>query len=256
MHADKAASLYRSGKALYDHLSSGGRIRRRLPSAVQRDAEPLLVSCTVDGRAPTDAADVEAVLVMLRARLATAELVQRWSHVGVRAATDDEPLPAVLSDLPISRMILSDSSRWERLGDDVSTACSATTASGSPSCRGPVAGTCSPGPSMRPGSCSMPDVAWRLSIRSRHGCHLPHPTIRQNCASCARPSAIGTPAVTSTRSLACALPPMSSASSSAATNCRPSSTTITHISRTSSPPLRPAPNGTADSLHGRRPGTG
>ena len=51
MHADEAASLYRSGKALYDHLSSGGRIRRRLPSAVQRDAEPLLVSCTVDGRA-------------------------------------------------------------------------------------------------------------------------------------------------------------------------------------------------------------
>ena len=103
MHADEAASLYRSGKALYDHLSSGGRIRRRFPSAVQRDAEPLLVSCTVDGRAPADAADVEAVLVMLRARLATAELVQRWSHVGVRAATDDEPLPAVLSQTCRSR---------------------------------------------------------------------------------------------------------------------------------------------------------
>jgi very-short-patch-repair endonuclease len=114
MEADEAASLYRAGKALYDYLSSGGRIRRRFPSAAQRDAEPLLVSCTVDGRAPADAADVEAVLVMLRARLATAELVQRWSHVGVRAATADEPLLAVLSRLAD---LANDLARLQQVGE-------------------------------------------------------------------------------------------------------------------------------------------
>jgi len=114
MHGDEAARLYRTGVALYDHLSGGGRIRRRFPSAVQRDAEPLLVSCTVDGRAPADAADVEAVLVMLRARLATTELVQRWSHVGVHAAKDDEPLPAILSRLAD---LANDLARLQQVGE-------------------------------------------------------------------------------------------------------------------------------------------
>lgn len=96
---DEAARLNSAGTALYEHLSSGGHIRRRFVPAVQREAAPLLDNCTVDGRAPADAAELEVVLVMLRARLTTAELVQRWSHVGVRAAVDGQPIPAVLSTL-------------------------------------------------------------------------------------------------------------------------------------------------------------
>ena len=203
MQADEAASLYRSGKALYDHLSNGRRMRRRFPSATQRDAEPLLVRCTVDGRAPADVADVEAVLVMLRARLATAELVQRWSHVGVRAATEDEPLLAILSRLAdlandlarlqqvgearnaIDRLLsdygirlaeLSQPSGWDMLTRAVYAAQELLNA--------------------RRGLAALDQIQTRLPPTA--------PDNPQNCASSARPPAIGTPAGTSTRSLACA----------------------------------------------------
>ena len=113
LDADGVASLYRMGKSLQEHLASGGRLRRRFPSAAQREAEALLVSCTVDGRAPADAADLDAVLVELRARLATGELAQRWSHVGVAAARDGEPLQVILSRLAD---LASDLSRIQQVG--------------------------------------------------------------------------------------------------------------------------------------------
>jgi very-short-patch-repair endonuclease len=114
MSLDEAARLSHAGTALHEHLSSGGSIRRRFVPAIQREAAPLLDRCTVDGRAPYDAADLGAVLMMLRARLATAELVQRWSHVGVLAAVGDEPIPAILSRLVD---LANDLAKLKQVGD-------------------------------------------------------------------------------------------------------------------------------------------
>ncbi|MFF0522347.1 AAA domain-containing protein [Actinomadura nitritigenes] len=61
-----------------DHLAGGGRIKRLLPHAIQRDAQPILDRCTVDGQPPHTVPAVQIVLARLRAHAALTTLTARW----------------------------------------------------------------------------------------------------------------------------------------------------------------------------------
>ncbi|MFC1443128.1 AAA domain-containing protein [Streptacidiphilus sp. N1-10] len=79
----EAAAMVASGRALRAHWQQGGTFRTRMAPRVQKTARPLLEACTVDGRAPHDLDDLEAVLVHLEAQTALAALALRWAHVEV-----------------------------------------------------------------------------------------------------------------------------------------------------------------------------
>ncbi|MFD1045527.1 AAA domain-containing protein, partial [Kibdelosporangium lantanae] len=88
-----------AGRALYEHLSTGGKIQRRfLPkTSVEKGAEDLLAQVRVDGRPPVAAAQLAAALERLEAEVAAAQLVEKWADTGVRVGGDR--LTAILSQL-------------------------------------------------------------------------------------------------------------------------------------------------------------
>ncbi|GAA2620246.1 AAA domain-containing protein [Streptomyces axinellae] len=79
--AQKVARLATVGSALRDHLATGKTLRSRFPSKAQKNARELLDSCTVDGRSPQTAEDLDAVLTHLRAYSALAGAATRWKQV-------------------------------------------------------------------------------------------------------------------------------------------------------------------------------
>ncbi|WP_322768589.1 AAA domain-containing protein, partial [Frankia sp. Cr1] len=93
----QAARLTAAGNALERHVRDGGKVRQRFRKPVQREAEPLLTQCAVDGRSPTTAAEIAAVVLHLRARQAVSQLNRSWVRLGVLAV--DGPLEAALSEL-------------------------------------------------------------------------------------------------------------------------------------------------------------
>ncbi|MGH3789182.1 MAG: AAA domain-containing protein [Pseudonocardiaceae bacterium] len=87
------------GERLHEFLAGGGRLRTRFltKTKMQKQARPLLDACTVDGRTPIDAADVAAVLAVLRAEMTAAVAVHRWAQVEVPVG--DGALPVRLARL-------------------------------------------------------------------------------------------------------------------------------------------------------------
>ncbi|MGW2641275.1 AAA domain-containing protein [Streptomyces sp. NPDC001348] len=79
--AQEAARLTTAGTALRDHLAAGKTLRSRFPGKAQKNARDLLDSCTVDGRSPQTAEDLDAVLTHLRAYSALAGAATRWQQV-------------------------------------------------------------------------------------------------------------------------------------------------------------------------------
>lgn len=87
--AQKASQLVTAGTALRDHLATGKTLRSRFPSKAQKSAGELLESCTVDGRAPQTAEELDAVLVHLRAHATLASTAARWQQVGAAVPLGD-----------------------------------------------------------------------------------------------------------------------------------------------------------------------
>ncbi|WP_258341868.1 AAA domain-containing protein [Saccharopolyspora gregorii] len=84
-----ARGWLRSGQALLEHLRAGGSLRRFLPRAPQKDARELLDVVRVDGRAPRNADELAAVLEVIEAETAAAQLVAKWRQVGVTVHTGE-----------------------------------------------------------------------------------------------------------------------------------------------------------------------
>jgi very-short-patch-repair endonuclease len=95
--SDEAASMIDTGGRLWAHLAKGGKLRQRLPSPLQRAAQPLLTTCTVNGHQPMTAEDVRAIVAYLQAHVTADDLTHRWAEIGV--ADEGGPLLGRLSRL-------------------------------------------------------------------------------------------------------------------------------------------------------------
>ncbi|MEU4159230.1 AAA domain-containing protein [Actinoplanes sp. NPDC026670] len=71
------------GAALRAYLDGGGKLRRVLPSAAQKRAQPLLGLVIVDGQPPATVEQLDAVLDHLRAEDAVTQLAGKWADVRV-----------------------------------------------------------------------------------------------------------------------------------------------------------------------------
>ncbi|MCB5911063.1 AAA domain-containing protein [Streptomyces pinistramenti] len=87
--AQKAGQLMATGTALREHLAEGKSLRSRFPSKAQKNAQELLNSCTVNGRAPQTAEDLDAVMVHLRAHATLAGAATRWQQVSAVVGAGD-----------------------------------------------------------------------------------------------------------------------------------------------------------------------
>lgn len=87
--AQKAARLTNAGVALRDHLAAGKTLRSRFPGKVQKNAQELLDCCSVDGRTPETAEDLDAVLAHLTAQSALAGAATRWQQVNAPVPAGD-----------------------------------------------------------------------------------------------------------------------------------------------------------------------
>ncbi|WP_241777925.1 AAA domain-containing protein [Streptomyces sp. CT34] len=87
--AQKAGQLATAGTALRAHLAKGKTLRPWIPSKAQKNARELLASCTVNGRAPQTAEDLDAVLAHLRAHSALAGAATRWQQVDAAVPPGD-----------------------------------------------------------------------------------------------------------------------------------------------------------------------
>lgn len=85
----KAGQMATVGTVLRDHLAAGKSLRPRFAAKAQKNAQELLGSCTVDGRAPQTAEDLDAVLVHLRAHATLAGAATRWQQVSAVVALGD-----------------------------------------------------------------------------------------------------------------------------------------------------------------------
>ena len=93
----RASGLLNAGRQLRDYRQSGGKIRRVLPTAAQKEAAELLELVRVDGRPPTEIDQLDAVIELLTAEVAAAQLVVKWANVAVRVNTST--LTVTLSEL-------------------------------------------------------------------------------------------------------------------------------------------------------------
>jgi hypothetical protein len=78
----EAASMIEAGGRLWAHLTEGGKLRQRFPLPVQRAAQQLLDSCTVNGHRPATAEDVRAAVAYLQASVAAHELLKSTEVAG------------------------------------------------------------------------------------------------------------------------------------------------------------------------------
>lgn len=86
LSAERADAMLTMGSALREHLALGGKLRARgsfRAAKVQKAAQELLDTCTVNGHSPQTLEDLDAVLAHLHAHSAVATLAQRWAQAGV-----------------------------------------------------------------------------------------------------------------------------------------------------------------------------
>ncbi|MBI1759504.1 MAG: DUF559 domain-containing protein [Actinobacteria bacterium] len=93
-----------AGRALADYLCGGGRLKRRFPSPVQRDAQGFLALVQVNGRSPDVLAHVVAAVERLEAEVAVVQLAAAWADRSVEVPIGR--LPVTLSDLADKAQLL------------------------------------------------------------------------------------------------------------------------------------------------------
>ncbi|MFE4599319.1 AAA domain-containing protein [Kitasatospora indigofera] len=103
--------------ALTDYLAAGHQLRTRFASKAQRDAEELLSTCRVDGKAPASVEDLGAVGAHLQAHAALAAVVARWEQVGVAVA--EAPLEVRLATLRERYRHLAEINEFGRVREQV-----------------------------------------------------------------------------------------------------------------------------------------
>lgn len=99
--------LIAAGKDLEQYLRNGGKLRKLAPKPVQKEANALLRDCRVDGRLPSTADEISAVVAHLAARQCVRQLNERWQSVGVLAAegTTEVALSELLDRVPTLRAV-------------------------------------------------------------------------------------------------------------------------------------------------------
>jgi very-short-patch-repair endonuclease len=102
----RAKALLESGQQLLAHFAQGGRLRKVIKSAVQKQAGELLDMVRVDGRAPTERAQLSAALERLEAEIAAALLVAKWADAQVPVSKAN--LTQILSELDDNGKKLAD----------------------------------------------------------------------------------------------------------------------------------------------------
>lgn len=102
-----------AGAALHEHLRTGGKLRKYGRKPVQRDAQVLLDAARVNGRSPSTAEDLDAVLARLEAEVAVVQLAQKWLDAGVQLQRSGNT-HALLSEL-------ADNAKYLELVDSLGT---------------------------------------------------------------------------------------------------------------------------------------
>ncbi|MFG2890784.1 AAA domain-containing protein [Streptomyces sp. NPDC048248] len=99
--------LIAAGKALEQFLRDGGKLRKLIPKAVQKEAQTLLQDCRVDGRLPSTADEISALVAKLEIRQCVRQLNDRWQSVGVPVVggSTEEALSELLDRVPTLRAV-------------------------------------------------------------------------------------------------------------------------------------------------------
>lgn len=99
--------LIAAGRDLEQFLRGGGKLRKLVPKAVQKEAQALLQSCRVDGRLPSTPDEISALVAHLAARQCVRQLNERWESVGVTAAegSTEVALSELLDRVPTLRAV-------------------------------------------------------------------------------------------------------------------------------------------------------
>lgn len=79
----RANGLLIAGRQLLAHFEQGGKLRKRMKTAAQKQADELLETVRVDGRQPAERAQLSAALDLLEAEIAAALLVAKWADARV-----------------------------------------------------------------------------------------------------------------------------------------------------------------------------
>ncbi|WP_343947340.1 AAA domain-containing protein [Pseudonocardia zijingensis] len=93
----RAKNLLDSGQQLLAHLERGGKLRKVMKNAVQKQARELLETVQVDGRPPVERAQLSAALERMEAEIAAALLVTKWHDARVPVSAGN--LTQTLSEL-------------------------------------------------------------------------------------------------------------------------------------------------------------
>jgi very-short-patch-repair endonuclease len=102
----RANGLLNAGRQLLTHFEQGGKLRKVMKNAAQKEAGELLEIVRVDGRPPAARTQLAAALERLEAEIAAALLVIKWSDAGVPVS--HERLTQTLSELDDNGRKLAD----------------------------------------------------------------------------------------------------------------------------------------------------
>lgn len=102
----RANGLLNAGRQLLAHFEQGGKLRRVVKNAAQKQASELLEIVRVDGQPPAERSQLAAALERLEAEIAAALLVIKWSDAGVPVS--HERLTQTLSELDDNGRKLAD----------------------------------------------------------------------------------------------------------------------------------------------------
>ncbi|QEU89299.1 AAA domain-containing protein [Streptomyces viridosporus] len=99
--------LIAAGRDLEQFLRDGGKLRKLVPKAVQKEAQVLLQDCLVDGRPPNTPHEISALVAHLAARQCVRQLNERWQSVGAPAAVGftEVALSELLDRVPTLRAV-------------------------------------------------------------------------------------------------------------------------------------------------------
>ncbi|QYG95219.1 AAA family ATPase [Iamia sp. SCSIO 61187] len=81
---EAAGGVRQAAAELRDHLAAGATLRRRMPKPVQRAAQPIIDTTTVDGVPPTTPQLLDVVIAQLDCEQIAAALGRRWAEVGLQ----------------------------------------------------------------------------------------------------------------------------------------------------------------------------
>jgi very-short-patch-repair endonuclease len=99
--------LTAASRDLHQFLRDGGRLRKWPPRRVQKEAQILFARCRVNGRVPSTADEVGAVVLHLEMRQCVRQLNERWDSLGVPTAqgSPEVALSELLDRVPQLRAV-------------------------------------------------------------------------------------------------------------------------------------------------------